>query len=193
MDLPLPEQPARSMRKGHCSRRSCVSYLPIRLCVDAISRDTPFKVHVRQDSPLLPIGIHLPTESDPDAVVDTTAREPFRQDTVVSLIRQAVGIGFLLQALAGQLVLALTVPAVASLTAEGHHAIAVPLCFEQAGCLLIVHPTGLPALLRRVPSTGTQACHDVHELGPLRIIGHAREPLMKAFIEGPLLSVRRQS
>ena len=156
-----------------------------RLCVDAVVHHMPFKVHIRQGSPLLPIGIHLPIESDPDAAVDTTTEEPCRQDTAVGLISQAVGIGFLLQALAGQLVLALRVPAVVSLSAEGHHGIAVPLCFEQAGRLLIVHPTALAALPRRVPSTGAQACHDVHELGPVRITGLAREPLMKALIEGP--------
>ena len=72
----------------------------------------------------------------------------------VGLISQGVGIGFLLQALAGQLVLALRVPAVVCLTAEGYHAIAVPLCFEQAGCLLIIHPTGLTALSCQVLSMG---------------------------------------
>ena len=116
-----------------------------RLCVDAVVRHTLFKVHVRQGSRCLPIGIHLPTGSDPDAAVDTTAREPCRQDTAVGLISQAISIGFLL---AGQLVLALRVPAVVShITAEGHHAIAVPLCFEQAGCLLIIH------------SQASQHCH----------------------------------
>ena len=142
-----------------------------RLCVDAVVHHMPFKVHIRQGSPCLPIGIHLPSRSDPDATVDTIAREPCRKDMAVGLIRQAIAIGFLLQALAGQLVLALRVPAVVSLTAEGHHAIAVPLCFEQAGCLLIIHQTGLGALLCWVPSMGPQVCHDVHKLG-------TREPLM---------------
>ena len=93
----------------------------------------------------------------------------------VGLISQAVSIGFLLQAFAGQLVLALIGPAVVSLTAESYHAIAVPLCFEQAGCLLIIHPTGSIV----VPSTkhgAPQACHDVHEIGPVHITGLTREP-----------------
>ena len=185
LDLPLPEQPARSMRKVHCSRRSCVSYSSAsavpEVAISRVSKQaggpcavhrcsgsvwTPSSatrlLHVRQGSPCLPIVIHLPTASDPDATVDTTTREPCRQDMAVGLISQAVGIGFLLQAFAGQLFLALRVPAVVSLTAEGHHAIGIPLCFEQAGCLLIVHTTGLAALLHRVPSTGAQGCHDVH-------------------------------
>ena len=145
--------------------------------MDAVVRHTPFKVHIRQDSLCPPIGILLPTGSDTEAMVDTIAQEPCRQDTAVSLIRQAIGIGFILQALAGQLVLALRVPAVVSLTAEGHHVIAIPLCFDQAGCLLIIHQMGLAALSCWVPSMGPQACHDVHELG-------TREPLMKVFIEG---------
>ena len=122
-----------------CSSSVCV-------CVDVIVRHMPFKVHVRQGSLLLPIGIHIPPGSSPDAAVDTTVRAPCRQDTAAGLRSQAVGIGFLLQALAEQLVLALRIPAVVILTAKGHHAIAMPLCFEQAQCLLIIHPTGLTAL-----------------------------------------------
>ena len=133
------------------------------LCVDTIVHHAPFKVHVGQGRPLLLVQVHIPTRPTPDATVSVS----YGQDPAIGFI------GLLPQALAGQLVLSLRVPAEERHTAKGHRAITAPVCLKQAWCLLIIQPMCLGTLLIRVPGTGPQKCHDVHELGPMHITGLA--------------------
>ena len=73
---------------------------------------------------------------------------------MIDFVGQAVGIGHLLQTLAGQFVPTIRVPAVVGLTAKGHHAIATLLCPKQAWRLSVIQPEGLTTLLIQVSSTG---------------------------------------
>ena len=75
---------------------------------------------------------------------------------MIGFVGQAVGIGHLLQALAGQFVPTIRVPAIVGLTAKGRHAIATHLCPKQA--------TGPPTTWRSLPGMGSwvQALATVH-------------------------------
>ena len=76
------------------------------------------------DTLLLPIGKHMPAQAGPNDIVDETAScVPCGEDSVISLIGQSISIGPILQSFAGELFLPLRVPAVSSVSADGHHAI----------------------------------------------------------------------
>ena len=100
------------------------------------------------------------------------------------LLQRPIAIGNLLQALAGQLVTALSVPAVVGLTTKSHHAITAPLFVSGVFSSYSWRP---PTLLHWVPGTGPQVCNHVHKLGPVRIAGLSGEPLMKVLIGGALV------
>ena len=115
---------------------------------------TPFKVYVGQGGRLMQVGVQVPAGASPNTAIHAPTRAPHDQDTATGLISQSIPIGVLLQALAGQLVTALSIQAVVGLTAKSHHAITTPICVEQARCLFIIQPTRLATLPCWVPGGG---------------------------------------
>ena len=77
--------------------------------MDTVICHVPFKVHIRQGSSLLPGGAQVPTEPSLDATTHDAPR--WGKDTTIGTISQSIAIGIPLQALSGQLVMALSIPA----------------------------------------------------------------------------------
>ena len=101
-------------------------------------------------------------------------------------LKRPIAIGNLLQALAGQLVTALSVPAVVGLTTKSHHAITAPLFVLNKSGVFSSYSWRPPTLPHWVPGAGLQVCNHVHKLSPVHITGLSGEPLMKVLIGGAL-------